>query len=132
MASQAYIQVEGTNKSKFELGDDPERTGVYTMDFEVVNFSDGEKTYTLDTTVLGQKADGGKIQNGKVTYLVYDYARELDATVTSSATDGRITVPAHSSTQGARQRYAVGRRQSLHGRAVPLWFLCGGLCAAHQ
>ena len=41
VASQAYIQVEGTNKSKFELGDDPERTGVYTMDFEVVNFSDG-------------------------------------------------------------------------------------------
>ena len=99
MASQAYIQVAGTNKSKFELGEDKERTGVYTMDFEVVNFSDEEKTYTLDTTVLGQKADGGKIQNGKVTYLVYDYARELDATVTSSATDGRITVPAHSSTQ---------------------------------
>ena len=55
VASQAYIQVEGTNKSKFELGDDPERTGVYTMDFEVVNFSDSDKTYTLDTTVLGQK-----------------------------------------------------------------------------
>ena len=99
MASQAYIQVAGTNKSKFELGEDRDRIGVYTMDFEVVNFSDEEKTYTLDTTVLGQKADGGKIKNGKVTYLVYDYARELDATVTSSATDGSVTVPAHSSTQ---------------------------------
>ena len=99
MASQAYIQVEGTNKSKFELGDDPERTGVYTMDFEVVNFSDGEKTYTLDTAVLGQKAEGGQIRGGKVTYLVYDYARKLSAAVTSSAADGRITVPAHATAQ---------------------------------
>ena len=99
LASQAYIQVEGTNKSKFELGDDPERTGVYTMDFEVVNFSDEEKTYTLDTTVLGQKAEGGQLRGGKVTYLVYDYARELHPAVASTAADGRITVPAHSTAQ---------------------------------
>ncbi len=119
MASQAYIQVEGTNKSKFELGDDPERTGVYTMDFEVVNFSDGEKTYTLDTAVLGQKAEGGQIRGGKVTYLVYDYARKLSAAVTSSAADGRITVPCPCHCPGLGYGHTVGRRQSLHGREVP-------------
>lgn len=96
MASGAYIQVEGTDKAKFELGDDPDRTGSYTMDFQVVNFSDTGKTYRLDTTVLGQIAQGGQFKNGKVTYLVSDYARELDAAVTSSAPDGTITVPANS------------------------------------
>ncbi len=96
MASGAYIQVEGTDKAKLELGDDPDRTGSYTMDFQVVNFSDTGKTYRLDTTVLGQIAQGGQFKNGKVTYLVSDYARELDAAVTSSAPDGTITVPANS------------------------------------
>ena len=96
MASGAYIQVEGTDKAKLELGDDPDRTGSYTMDFQVVNFSDADKTYRLDTTVLGQTAQGGQFKHGKVTYLVSDYARELDAAVTSSAADGAITVPANS------------------------------------
>ena len=47
MDAEAYIQVEGTNKAKLELGDDPERTGVYEMTFEVVNFSDSDKTLSL-------------------------------------------------------------------------------------
>ncbi len=64
MTSEAYIQVEVPTKAKLELGDDPERTGVYTMDFEVVNVSDSDKTYTLDTTVLGQKAVGGLVKYG--------------------------------------------------------------------
>ena len=94
--SGAYLQVEGTDKSKFELGDDPDRTGSYTMDFQVVNFSDTDKTYRLDATVLGQIAQGGQFKHGEVTYLVCDYARELDAAVTSSAPDGTVTVPANS------------------------------------
>lgn len=96
IASKAYIQVDGTNKAKLELGDDPNRTGEYQMSFQVVNFSNTAKTYTLDTTVLGQKAEGGQIKNGQVTYLVYDYARELNATVTSNLSDGQLTVPANS------------------------------------
>lgn len=96
IASKAYIQVDGTNKAKLELGDDPNRTGEYQMSFQVVNFSNTAKTYTLDTTVLGQKAEGGQIKNGQVTYLVYDYARELNATVTSNISDGQLTVPANS------------------------------------
>ena len=94
IASEAYIQVPGTNKAKLELGDDPARTGVYRMRFEVVNFSESDKTYTLDTTVLGQKAVGGLLKYGEVTHLTYEYARELDATVTYSAEDGQIVVPA--------------------------------------
>lgn len=96
MASGAYIQVDGTDKAKLELGDDPDRTGSYTMDFEVVNFSGEDKTYRLDTTVLGQIAQGGQFKHGKVTYLVCDYAKDLDAAVTYSAADGNITVPSNS------------------------------------
>lgn len=94
ISSGAYITVEGTNKAKLELGDDPERTGVYDMTFEVVNFSDSSKTYTLDTTVLGQKANGGQMKYGEVTYLTYDYAREMESTVTTSLEQDTVTVPA--------------------------------------
>lgn len=83
IASQAYIQVKDTNKAKLELGDDPDRTGVYSMTFQVVNFSDTQKTYTLDTTVLGQVAQGGQIKHGQVTYLVSSPGKELDAQVVS-------------------------------------------------
>ena len=61
LASEAYIQVTGTDKAKLELGDDPARTGVYEMSFEVVNFSQEQKEYTLDTTVLGQVAEGVRL-----------------------------------------------------------------------
>ena len=96
VASQAYIRVDGTNKAKLELGDDPDRTGVYEMSFQVVNFSDTQKSYTLDTTVLGQVAQGGQIKNGQVTYLTYAHDKELEAPVTYSAQNGRIAVPANS------------------------------------
>ncbi len=74
----------------------PQKTGVYDMTFEVVNFSDQDKTYTLDTTVLGQVAQGGRIVNGEVTYLTFDYARELEVDTTCSAQGGKVTVPANS------------------------------------
>lgn len=32
ISSGAYIQVAGTNKAKLELGDDPQKTGVYDHD----------------------------------------------------------------------------------------------------
>lgn len=94
IAANAFIRVDGTNKAKFELGDDPKRTGQYELKFEVVNFGDTDQSYTLDATVLGQIAQGGQIKNGQVTYLVYDYMKELTAKVTTDAADGKITVPA--------------------------------------
>ena len=97
--SGTYITVAGTNKAKLELGDDPEKTGIYEMTFSVVNFSDADKTYTLDTTVLGQKADGGRLKDGKVTYLTYDYVREMESTITTSLEDGTVTVPAGSTVE---------------------------------
>ncbi len=92
----AYITVEGTNKAKLELGDDPKRTGEYEMTFTVVNLEDTDKTYTLDTIVLGQKAEGGQYRDGKVTYLTAAHARNLEHTYTTNLTGNTLTVPAGS------------------------------------
>ncbi len=94
IASGAYVTVEGTNKAKLELGDDPERTGKYEMTFDVVNFSDSDKTYYLDVTALGQQAEGGQFRNGKVTYLVTEDAKQLTPAITSTLRDNTLTVPA--------------------------------------
>lgn len=54
--SPSYILVgaaEGNDgKVKAELGDDPERTGVYTFDFTVFNMSDEVQTYAFNASVL--------------------------------------------------------------------------------
>ncbi|MGM9640037.1 MAG: S8 family serine peptidase [Faecousia sp.] len=97
--SGTYITVDGSNKAKLELGDDPGKTGVYEMTFKVVNFSDEDKIYTLDTTVLGQKAEGGQIRNEKVTYLTYEYSRNLEYIRTTNLDNDTVTVPAGSTAE---------------------------------
>ncbi|MBE6944701.1 MAG: hypothetical protein E7459_01260, partial [Ruminococcaceae bacterium] len=45
-------------KVKAELGDDPQRTGVYTFSFTINNFSDEENTYRLATRLFTQDSNG--------------------------------------------------------------------------
>lgn len=60
--TNAYLTVnetiDGTTsvkaKSKIELGDDPERTGVYTMEFNVVNISAKQLTYNLSVVAMSE------------------------------------------------------------------------------
>lgn len=51
VSTGAYIEVPGCEKTKLELKDDPTRTGVYEMNFNVVNVSDKDIHY--DLSVLG-------------------------------------------------------------------------------
>ena len=51
VTTKAYITVDGSEKSKLELGDDKEKTGVYTMNFNLVNLSN--ETLTYDLSVIG-------------------------------------------------------------------------------
>ena len=53
--ANAYLSVSDekvNEKPKIELGDDPEKTGVYQLNFEVYNTSNETQRYTIDTTVL--------------------------------------------------------------------------------
>lgn len=49
--TQAYLTVDGKDRPKLELKDDPDRTGVYNMKFNVVNFGDAAVQY--DLSVVG-------------------------------------------------------------------------------
>lgn len=52
MATKAYLQVEGKERPKLELGDDPDKTGEYQMTFRVVNFGTEALQYAITPTVL--------------------------------------------------------------------------------
>ncbi len=93
--SPSYIlvgQTEGNDgKVKAELGDDPERTGVYTFDFTIFNISDTLQAYAFDASVLTEAvvdemfiAESAYRLNPKVeftteestTVLAYDFQRD--------------------------------------------------------
>ena len=48
----AYLYVDGIGKTKLELGDDPSRTGVYTMTINLKNLSTGEVSYRLGNITM--------------------------------------------------------------------------------
>ena len=54
VSSPTYITVDGNEdgKVKAELGDDPQRTGVYTFSFRVHNMTDAPVSYELDASVM--------------------------------------------------------------------------------
>lgn len=60
----AYLLVGGKQgndgKVKAELGDDPEKKGVYEFSFRVCNISEEDQYYTLDSSVLTEELLSGK------------------------------------------------------------------------
>ena len=48
----AYLYVDGIGKTKLELGDDPLRTGVYTMSINLKNISDKALSYVLGNITM--------------------------------------------------------------------------------
>ncbi len=92
--AQSYVLVKenlsGTasdGKVKAELGDDPDRTGDYTVDFSVTNFSDEDTEYTFSADMFTQNM----FSDGAYTYLDTITA-PLDVDVTYTV-DGEKFVP---------------------------------------
>ncbi len=86
-ATKAYIQTydrltqEIMNKSKIELGDDPEKSGVYTLKFSIVNFGSAELTYDLSAYVMTEGVSETLTSEGKTT--VNEQGRLLDGATLS-------------------------------------------------
>ena len=50
--TKAYLTVDGLNKPKLSVGDDPKRRGIYTLKFNLVNASGNAISYDLDQFVM--------------------------------------------------------------------------------
>ena len=99
MATKAYLQVEGKERPKLELGDDPDKTGEYQMTFRVVNFGTEALQYAITPTVLTEnaetKGDYGNVQ----VYFATQTSRDITAqtTWTTNCSNNVVTVPAKGS-----------------------------------
>ncbi len=85
--------------SKLELGDDPSKSGVYTMKFSVKNFGDTDLTYTLGAYVMTEGVSDTKTNDGKTTvteqgYLLSGATVTVDKTENCAADGMSITVAA--------------------------------------
>ena len=73
--------------AKLELGDDPEKTGIYEMTFAVENFGDSKVSYELGAWVLTEGVSETKTNAGKTTVTEEAYALE-GASLTFVNADG--------------------------------------------
>ncbi len=88
------------DKTKLELGDDPNKTGVYTMTFIVTNFGTEELTYSIGGYVMTEGVSETKTSHGETTVTEEGYILEGATIVATSKDsngggylkDGRITV----------------------------------------
>ena len=67
--TDAYLYVENSAKAKLELGDDPAKTGVYTMNFRVNNTSAQTKTYKLDVLAMTESVSIDNITVEEKAYM---------------------------------------------------------------
>jgi len=83
--TQAYIITSDENgvmeKTKLELGDDKERTGVYNMTFEVRNISGGAISYDVDAIMQTEGVSETLTGHGETTVTQEGYLLHSTATV---------------------------------------------------
>ena len=78
LATTGYITTKDKNgnvmdKTKIELGDDPEKNGVYVLNFTVNNFGETELTYKLGAYVMTEGVSDTKTNAGETTVTEQGY-----------------------------------------------------------
>lgn len=69
-STKAYLYVDGQNKTKLELGDDPARNGVYTMTFQLKNISNSSVSYTLGDYSMTESLSADKKYVAEQAYML--------------------------------------------------------------
>lgn len=92
VSTKAYIDVPGCERPKLELGDDDDRSGVFSFSFDVVNFGDRAQTFTVDTHVLTEQINMWLIGYSLVNIM--NHASEDITSEVSVSAPSSVTVPA--------------------------------------
>ena len=89
------------DKAKLELGDDPDRTGVYEMVFSINNFGDSDLSYELGSYIMTEGVSETKTNAGKTTvteeaYILDGATMEIVSVEGGSYRKTKIKVDANS------------------------------------
>ncbi len=95
-----YNPTEILDKAKLELGDDPQKTGVYNMKFQVVNISDSAVNYNVDAFAMTEGLAEMFTVRGDITvdekgYELSDITTTVKSISNGSQSGNKITVQAH-------------------------------------
>lgn len=87
------------DKAKLELGDDPDKTGVYTMTFAINNFGDKSLSYNLGAYVMTEGVSETKTSAGETTvteeaYILEGAQVKIDSVDGNAHSGNKITVGA--------------------------------------
>ncbi len=82
--TKAYLWVDGIDKTKLELGDDPTRTGVYEMSLNLTNLSDAALSYNLGYCAMTEGLSADKKYVSERAYM-------LSASAEFSVSNGTLT-----------------------------------------
>ncbi len=94
-ATKAYIMTydrksgELMDKAKIELGDDPTKTGIYTLKFSVNNFGGSALSYNVGAWVMTEGVSDTKTNDGETTVTEQGY-QLTGASITVTATNGAV------------------------------------------
>ena len=77
--ASSYLYVEGTNKPKISFGDDPEKTGVYELVFNIRNLSSTAQSYKVNPIVMTESLSSDNKTVAQKAYMLNDtrYSVEL-------------------------------------------------------
>ncbi len=94
----AYLNVDGNPKPKLELGDDPNRTGLYEMKFNVVNISNTALQYNVDLLAMTESVSSS--DKDYVAEKSYMLGGSKTVTANGGTVSGTtVSVPAQSTVQ---------------------------------
>ncbi|MCH5351347.1 MAG: leucine-rich repeat protein [Clostridiales bacterium] len=101
IATKAYLSVDGISKAKLELYDDPKRTGVYDMNFNIVNYSDDSVEYDLSLVGMSETvsssdskfvAETGYLLSDGFTYTVTNGTKKGNKVTVAPNTTAKISL----------------------------------------
>lgn len=90
--ADSYIKVNGQDdyKVKAELGDDPERTGVYEFSFSINNLTDSELHYALRADLFRQAVTQTEAISDEDLYLLDTLTAAIRGNATFTSPDGTL------------------------------------------
>jgi subtilisin family serine protease len=98
VTTEAYLTVAGVDTPKAELGDDPDRTGSYSFDFDVTNFGERDLFYALNTVAQTEgvdEVDGNYFMSSTPVALAADTAEDSASTVLTYDVDDNDATNSH-------------------------------------
>lgn len=111
ISTKVYIDVPSCVRPKIELGDDDAKSGVFSFDFELVNFGSSAKTYTVRPSVLTEETSFWLINNRLQTIM--NHASEDITSFVNVTAPSSVTVPANGRTSVSVTIDLAGYKQQL-------------------